>query len=290
MASLLGASSASAAFHLIKIREVHEGGATGADYVELQMYAAGQGSVSGHHVVSYDGAGNQFQSFTFPTNVANSQNQRTILLAGTGMIGTAPDFTAPVANFLPSPDGSVCFLDSLPSGGIDCVSFGSATPPNTNPSPVGTPASALAPGQSLERSIAPGCATQLEPGDDTNSGAVDFALASPSPRSNATAPTEVACADGGAGAGGGDSAAPNTKIKQGPKGEVDSPTVKFRFKSTERGSTFECKLDRGKFKSCKSPKKVRNLDQGTHTFRVRATDDSGNTDRTPATREFEIVG
>jgi len=290
-AALLGATSASAAYHLMKVREVHEGGATEADYVELQMYSGGQASVSGHHVVSYDGAGNQFQTFTFPNSVANGQNQRTILLAGTGMIAATPDFTAPVGNFLPSPDGSVCFIDTLPSNGIDCVSYGVATPPTTNPSPVGAPAGQLAPGQSLERSIAPGCATLLEAGDDTNDSATDFALAPPSPRNNATAPTETACTGGGGGGGGGDSdtAAPRTKITKGPRGEVDSETVKFRFKSSEPGSTFECKLDRSKFKRCTSPKKLRNLDDGRHKFAVRATDAAGNRDPTPKKRRFEVV-
>lgn len=285
LASLLAATSASATFHLIKVREVHEGGAAEADYVELQMYSNGQSLVSGHHVVTYDGAGNQFQSFTFPGSVANSQNQRTILLAGTGMIAATPDFTAPVANFLPSPDGSVCFINNLPSNGIDCISYGAATPPTTNPSPVGTPAAGLAPGQSLERSIAPGCATRLEAGDDTDDSATDFALATPSPRNNATVPTENACGGGG----GADTEAPETKIKRGPKGEVHSDTVKFKFKSSEQASTFECKLDRKQFKACRSPKKLENLDEGKHTFEVRATDAAGNTDRTPAKRKFEIV-
>jgi len=47
---------------------------------------------------------------------------------------------------------------------------------------------------SLERSIAPGCPTLLEAGDDTDNSSADFTLAAPSPRNNATTPTETACA------------------------------------------------------------------------------------------------
>ena len=47
--------------------------------------------------------------------------------------------------------------------------------------------------------IAPGCSTLLEPGDATDNSSTDFALTAPSPRNNATAPTEAACGGGGGG-------------------------------------------------------------------------------------------
>jgi hypothetical protein len=43
------------------------------------------------------------------------------------------------------------------------------------------------------RSIARGCATQLDAADDTNNSAGDFSIAPPIQRSNATAPTEAPC-------------------------------------------------------------------------------------------------
>ena len=47
--------------------------------------------------------------------------------------------------------------------------------------------------QSIRRSLAPGCATLLEAGDDTNNSAADFAPGAPTPRANTTAATETEC-------------------------------------------------------------------------------------------------
>jgi hypothetical protein len=79
------------------------------------------------------------------------------------------------------------------------------------------------------------------------------------------------------------------KIKKGPKGKVESDKATVRFKSTEQGSTFECKLDRDKYKSCRSPRKLKNLDDGKHKFKVRATDSAGNSDPTPAKLRWRVV-
>ena len=51
---------------------------------------------------------------------------------------------------------------------------------------------ALVAGQSLTRSISPGCATLLEETDDTDNSATDLALPTPSPRPFPVAPTETA--------------------------------------------------------------------------------------------------
>lgn len=85
-----------------------------------------------------------------------------------------------------------------------------------------------------------------------------------------------------------DTVPPRTKLSR-----VASPRGKFRmarfaFTSSERGSTFECRLDRRSFRSCRSPLTVRRLKPGRHVFRVRATDPSGNTDRTPAIHRFRV--
>jgi subtilisin family serine protease len=90
----------------------------------------------------------------------------------------------------------------------------------------------------------------------------------------------------------GDLNPPNTKIDQGPSGRIkkkNAATLKFKFSSTEAGSTFKCKRDRGSWASCSSPKVYNNLSLGEHTFRVRATDQAHNTDLTPAKRNFKIV-
>jgi hypothetical protein len=46
----------------------------------------------------------------------------------------------------------------------------------------------------LRRSIAAGCPTALEPGDDTDNSAADFAVTTPNPRPNSVTPMETACA------------------------------------------------------------------------------------------------
>ncbi|HMJ03031.1 MAG TPA: hypothetical protein VK506_08810, partial [Conexibacter sp.] len=65
-------------------------------------------------------------------------------------------------------------------------------------------------------------------------------------------------------------------------------TATFTFASGERGSTFSCKLDRKRFKRCRSPKTYKKLKPGKHVFRVRARDRTGNLDATPAARRFKI--
>jgi len=52
--------------------------------------------------------------------------------------------------------------------------------------------------------------------------------------------------------------------------------IKVRFKSNENGSTFECRLNKGKFEKCKSPWKTPKLKRGKNTIALRATDRAGN--------------
>jgi hypothetical protein len=78
-----------------------------------------------------------------------------------------------------------------------------------------------------------------------------------------------------------DTTAPRTTITRKTK-------TKLFFKSSEPGSTFPCKLDKGKFKPCRSPYKLAHLKPGRHTLAVAATDAAGNTDKTPAKRTFVI--
>ena len=82
---------------------------------------------------------------------------------------------------------------------------------------------------------------------------------------------------------------PETTILKGPKGKVAARNAKFKFASSDPGSTFECKLDRKPFRKCKSPKKYKNLKPGRHVFRVRAIDAAGSVDPTPAKRRWRVV-
>jgi CSLREA domain-containing protein len=82
---------------------------------------------------------------------------------------------------------------------------------------------------------------------------------------------------------------PETTITKGPRGRIHSRNVRFKFVSNVGGAKFECKLDRQKFKACKSPKKYKGLKPGKHVFKVRAVKGKA-VDPTPAKRKFKILG
>ncbi len=100
----------------------------------------------------------------------------------------------------------------------------------------------------------------------------------------------------------GDSAAPpETTITSAPCGpkqvgndiywgpcEPTGSSVSIAFTSSTANSTFECSLDGAAFSSCTSPQSYSGLSEGTHTFQVRATDASGNTDPTPASTGWTV--
>lgn len=295
-------ATARAAFHEILIREVYAGGVADDSYVVLQAYKAGQNFVGGHSVTAYDAAGKEVGSVAFSGSVANGQSQMTILVADTGYASTFPSG--------PVPDRSDADLNLDPAGGaacwtgLDCVAWGSFS--GTLSSPVGSPAASggIPAGMALRRTIAPGCATLLEVGDDRDDSALDFSAVSPAPRSNASTPSEGVCgaggAGGGAGPGGADdpaggpdgkggASAPQTQLRSRPPGRTRDRTPTFRFGSGEAGASFECKLDRKPFRACRSPFTARRLSFGRHTFQVRARDASGQADGTPAFDAFRVV-
>jgi hypothetical protein len=277
------APSAQANFHLIKIREVRAA-AAGTPFVELQMFAPGQTQLSGHTVTTYDAAGTLIDTVPM-SNVSLGDNQRTILVAPGPVEGVTPDVTHPLG--FSTPGGAVCF-DAIPA---DCVAYGSFTGPGAIIGAVGTPVPGYpAAPNSITRSIAVGCSTLLESTDDTDVSSADFAITPATPRNNATTPTETECGGGGGGGGGGaDDKPPQTEITKSPEKKSEKTTAKFKFSSSEQGSKFECKLDKGEFKSCGSPKKYKHLDLGKHKFQVFATDSAGNDDRSPATYKFKVI-
>jgi hypothetical protein len=90
-----------------------------------------------------------------------------------------------------------------------------------------------------------------------------------------------------------DTTPPETTITRHPKrtlklrGHKRKAKATFSFTSTEAGSTFECKLDKGRLSSCASPKAYK-LKKGKHTFLVVATDRLGNADPTPAKFRIKV--
>ena len=65
--------------------------------------------------------------------------------------------------------------------------------------------------------------------------------------------------------------APAVKITKGPTKSSKATKATFRFSADVAGATFECRLDRGKWARCTSPRTYKKLKVGKHTFRVRAT-------------------
>lgn len=95
--------------------------------------------------------------------------------------------------------------------------------------------------------------------------------------------------DPGPAANGGcpDFTAPQTTIKKvGVRHAQRKATIKF--KSSELGSTFRCKLGNGPSKRCSSPKTLKRLKPGRYKFSVAATDAFGNTDTSPAVVRFRV--
>ena len=90
-----------------------------------------------------------------------------------------------------------------------------------------------------------------------------------------------------------DETPPNTSIDSGPAdGSITSnSTPTFTF-SADETSTFECSFDSEPFAACSGPGATHTppvaLADGPHTFEVRAKDQAGNLDPTPATRGFTV--
>lgn len=82
---------------------------------------------------------------------------------------------------------------------------------------------------------------------------------------------------------------PETTITKKPRARTHDRTPTFKFVSDEPGSTFKCKLDRNRFRRCTSPKTLKRLSFGRHTFKVKAKDKAGNVDPTPAKRIFKVI-
>jgi hypothetical protein len=291
--ALVSACSAHATFHLIKLREVYPGSSANPDseYVELQAFAAGQNFVKGHSIAFFDTAGASLGSAAFGADVARGADQIT-LVAATPQAESQFNFTADTGmatGKLDPSGGAVCWE------AFDCVSWGdfhgSANSPTGNPAdPLGIPD-----GMALRRTIAPGCPTLFENSDDSDGSAADFFDAFPSPRPNSVVPSEHRCSSRGPNAGGnptggaGHGKRPQTRIRRRPGRFTHDRTPTFGFTSSLRRSTFRCKLDRGRFRRCRSPLRTHRLRPGRHVFRVKARAPGGATDRSPAIWRFQVV-
>lgn len=278
---LLGAPAAQASFHLIKVREVFPGSAQDS-YVELQMYAGGQTFLTNHAMTVYDASGGLVHSSEFTAGVANGQTQATVLVGDSGVqaeLGVAPDLVDSELS-IPAAGGAVCWnAGGLPA---DCVAWGDfsggAALQAATGTTVGSPASpgGIAAGKAIRRSIAPGCPTLLEDGDDTNDSATDFAEATPAPRDNASPIVEMTCPG-----------PPNTTIDERPPAVSAETTALFTYEAPT-ATSFECRLDAAAFAACPSfGIEYTGLAAGSHLFQVRGVNVSGP-DPTPAAYSWKI--
>lgn len=288
------AAPALATFHEMSIREVYAGSADHPEskYVELQMWRSAQNFVGGHTLLVYSAGGALVKENSLATDVPGDANQSTILIAtpqAAEQFGLAADETLSPSSQIDASGGAICWQE------IDCVSWGSFSG-GSLPSPADSAAPAIPDGMALRRTISPGCPTLLEPTDDRDNSAADFSPVPPGPRPNSVAPVERPCGSPGGQAGGGPSGggqggrgAPRTTLKRRPPRKTHDRTPTFRFAADEIGSSFECRLDARAFRPCRSPFTTRKLALGWHTFKVRARDDSGQLDPSPAACAFKVT-
>lgn len=86
-----------------------------------------------------------------------------------------------------------------------------------------------------------------------------------------------------------DTLAPQTTITGGPSGATADNTPAFTFTSPDVSATFQCRLDTAEYAACATPFTAPVLPAGAHTFQVRALDAVGNTDQSPARRDFTVA-
>lgn len=90
-----------------------------------------------------------------------------------------------------------------------------------------------------------------------------------------------------------DTVAPETTITASPSDPSSGFVAGFGFASSEPHSSFRCQLDQGAIQLCANSassgsRSYFSLADGSHTFRVYATDNAGNADPTPAERTFTV--
>ena len=88
-------------------------------------------------------------------------------------------------------------------------------------------------------------------------------------------------------AAGADTTPPDTTIRRHAL-KRRPPIWVFNFESTEAGSTFRCKLDKGRFRRCGVRWRYGHLAPARHALRVFAVDAAGNADPSPAVARFAV--
>jgi len=184
-----------ATFHEVKIVQVFGGtvGNPDAQYVMLQMWAAGQNLVGGHALTIYNGDGTLAATLAFPAppggNLAHGENQSTFLIgtaAAATMFGITMDLTVSPTHTTGG-GFKVCWAGDGTGFTPDCVAIGGYTGASDG---VGAPFRmgdifGLALSRRLDICTGAGTSpTALDSCDDTDNSAADFVLTLPSPKNN----------------------------------------------------------------------------------------------------------
>jgi hypothetical protein len=89
-----------------------------------------------------------------------------------------------------------------------------------------------------------------------------------------------------------DSSPPRVRITMGPGAKTRRHKAVFRFADISgepTGTSFSCRVNRGKWRPCYSPFKLKHLHFRRYVLKVRATDDVGNTEAKPSKRSFKVI-
>jgi hypothetical protein len=89
-----------------------------------------------------------------------------------------------------------------------------------------------------------------------------------------------------------DSTPPRIRITMGPGSKTRRHKAVFRFADTGEdplATSFQCKVNHGKWKSCHSPFKLGHLRFRRYVLRVRGTDETGNAETKPVKRSFKVI-
>ncbi len=86
---------------------------------------------------------------------------------------------------------------------------------------------------------------------------------------------------------------PETLLLSAPPTVTQNTSANFTFIGIDdiapsSAISFECRLDGGAWAACTSPKNYTGFVDGSHTFEVRAIDNGGNIDPTPASHTWEV--
>jgi len=87
-----------------------------------------------------------------------------------------------------------------------------------------------------------------------------------------------------------DTTPPEALMTSAPSGSTTATDATIYFTSTEPdGATYQCSVDGGEWYDCDSPQVLTGLDDGEHTFAVKATDAAGNEQQAPTDVSWQVV-